>query len=214
MLFSIDSTCRHLATRRLPWPGLCWRPLQAGDAWSCAPRAGTGQATRPGRASALTRARGADLGTDVAQRGKGRRYAAHAPSHELEAVTASRWASAARREGVGLGSVARTGQSQFYAPVLRPALRRVVRSHGIGLAEPLRGHQGRVDALRDQELHHGVGPLLGQLLVARDALAHEPRADWYIVGIAVHQQRGLLLGGEDRDDFAEGPLGFRRHVPV
>src|SRR5262245_20499075 len=79
------------------------------------------------------------------------------PSVALMPVTATAGdvAAGARRGGVGPGSVARTGQRQFHAPVLRPTLRRVVRGHGVGLAEPLRGHQAGVDALRDQELHHG-----------------------------------------------------------
>ena len=47
------------------------------------------------------------------------------------------------------GSVARTSHRQFHAPVLRPALRRVVRGHGVFLAETLRGHHAGVDAPRD-----------------------------------------------------------------
>ena len=38
----------------------------------------------------------------------------------------------------GLGSVARTGERQFHAPVLRLALRRIVRRHWVCIAETLR----------------------------------------------------------------------------
>src|SRR5689334_17312860 len=84
------------------------------------------------------------------------------PSVALMPVTATAPAATAgaRSVGVGPGLCARTGQRQFHAPVLRPALRRVVRGHGVCLTEPLRRHQAGVDALRDHELHHGVGPLL------------------------------------------------------
>ena len=51
-----------------------------------------------------------------------------------------------------LRSVARAGQCQFHVPVLRPALRRVVRGHGGLLADALRGHQAGVDALRGHQM--------------------------------------------------------------
>lgn len=46
------------------------------------------------------------------------------------------------------------------APVLRPPLRRVIRSDRISIAEPPRGHHVSPYALRNQELPDGVGALL------------------------------------------------------
>ena len=59
-----------------------------------------------------------------------------------------------------------------------------------------------------------VSARFGQLQVAGHALAHKPRADRHIVGIAVHQNLGLLHRGQNRGDFADGLLRLRRHVPI
>src|ERR1700722_16075508 len=68
-----------------------------------------------------------------------------------------------------------TRKRQLDPPVLRPPLRGIVRSTRVRFAKPPRRDKVRIQALRDQILHDGVGALLRQPLVRGDALALQLR---------------------------------------
>src|SRR5271169_3145347 len=88
----------------------------------------------------------------------------------------------------GLG----TRQRQLDPPVLCPPLRGIVRGNWVRVAKPPRRDKVRIQALRDQILHDGVGALLRQNLVRGDALALQFRTDRGVIRIAGHQDFVLL----------------------
>jgi len=82
----------------------------------------------------------------------------HAPAFWDGGVGWWQW-TAASMWAPSVGGSGAAGQRQFHAPFwARPC--GVSFEATVGPRRTLRGHQDGVDALRDQELHDGVSPLL------------------------------------------------------
>src|SRR5215472_13902426 len=77
------------------------------------------------------------------------------------------------------------------AAVLCPALRRIVRGDGSGVAEALGRNIGRRNALRYQKSRHIGGPPRRQRQIVRDPLLLQRGPDWKIVGIAIDDDFGV-----------------------
>jgi hypothetical protein len=88
---------------------------------------------------------------------------------------------------------------QFYAPIFRAALVRVIGSNRPGIAKTLRAQPAGVDAVRDQPSHDSLRALPGKDLVRR-LLAD-------IVGVTFHAELQVRTSFHHFHDFAEHRLG-------
>src|ERR1700674_5275232 len=87
------------------------------------------------------------------------------------------------------------------APVLRPALRRVVRGYRMRVAEPLGRDDVRVDALRHQVGDDVAGAPRRQGQIVVDPGPLQWRSDRQIVGVAVDDDLSVLQPSELGDDI-------------